>query len=563
MRTKALYLLAKKKLQLDDVANYGDTILILIARTELRSGKAIRFDLQLVHKNEIIDFKDAFHAFLGSRLSFIANYGDFSSEANIHLTEEDDHKFELYKHFDNSNTDFLVLNHPSRFIVGQVQNEQIYRQMLSFVRDKNKVKRILTGINDLGLTYLEKGSKTLKKLGLNLRDAKSEIIVGPSAEYAFKVGKNILFDNYFRRESRTNIFKNIVRIPLGDENSILNLELDFTAIKNFTPRINLFVGKNGAGKSFAMKRAVEFLLNDEIHEGFLFNKIIVISNTTDDQYWKSSSQVDKFCRSPDLYYYFNLINSKACDPISGNKQILEGRIFTQILSHEINERSKFNKISLLLKYIRQIISFDAFAIGDKIEESLVILVPDFTEIDLYYALNNNNIDGDKIFFFKEGVQVQLSSGQKYFLKMILTLVSSIELNSIVFFDEPENFLHNELEVQFLHLLYKLLDETRSVAVIATHSGVIARESLSRHISHFKKDGDNYFITQPEIEIYANSLEKIHTYLFGDFEAQSPFKDHIESLAKKAKTLSGVTKMYKDDFDPDVLMKIALKVSQGK
>ena len=292
---------------------------------------------------------------------------------------------------------------------------------------------------------------------------------------------------------------------------------------------------------------------------------MVFSNTIEDPYVKSKSSfyAEDFPES-NQYFYFNLIESKSYDSSVGIGKILAGNLISKIANHDNNERSKFSKLAVSLNNIKKLIDFDSILVAHNIKDKHGVLIDTNVDInEILGVFDTNPFPGDNLYFYKDSSLIILSSGQQYFLKLILSLVYSIELNSLVVFDEPENFLHNEMEIMFLQILYGLLDQTKSIAIIATHSAILARESLSKHISHFKIVDGQYVITKPEIETYSNSLEKIYSYLFGDFESQSPFKNHLANLAKKAGTLDGVFELYSTEYDNDVLLRIASLIKSTK
>lgn len=54
-------------------------------------------------------------------------------------------------------------------------------------------------------------------------------------------------------------------------------------------------------------------------------------------------------------------------------------------------------------------------------------------------------------------------------------MSEIEEESLLILDEPELYLHPELEVNLINMIKNILNETNSYSIIATHSSIIARE----------------------------------------------------------------------------------------
>ena len=70
---------------------------------------------------------------------------------------------------------------------------------------------------------------------------------------------------------------------------------------------------------------------------------------------------------------------------------------------------------------------------------------------------------------------KLSSGHSIVLLTITKLVEKIEEKTLVLLDEPEAHLHPPLLSSFIRSLSDLLVNRNAVAIIATHSPVIAQE----------------------------------------------------------------------------------------
>jgi len=83
----------------------------------------------------------------------------------------------------------------------------------------------------------------------------------------------------------------------------------------------------------------------------------------------------------------------------------------------------------------------------------------------------------------------LSSGERTFLSFGLRGAARLITGSMLIMDEPETHLHPNLVAGFMRILAKLLTETKSIAIIATHSPFVVRELPGRcvHIVDFDED----------------------------------------------------------------------------
>jgi predicted ATP-dependent endonuclease of OLD family len=86
--------------------------------------------------------------------------------------------------------------------------------------------------------------------------------------------------------------------------------------------------------------------------------------------------------------------------------------------------------------------------------------------------------------------------------------------SIVLIDEPESHLHPPLLAAFMHAVRKILERYDAFGIVATHSPVVAQETLGRHVSVINRVGDVVTILRPRIETYGESIGEITNEVFG-------------------------------------------------
>lgn len=139
-----------------------------------------------------------------------------------------------------------------------------------------------------------------------------------------------------------------------------------------------------------------------------------------------------------------------------------------------------------------------------------------------------NIDSSRDLAFKLGnaVTTPLSSGQKMYFRFATHFLTSATQGMLVLIDEPETHLHPNLITEFMNLLYLVLEATKSVAIIATHSVYIVRETPS-HCAHiFKKDKDEHIrIENVYLNTLGASISTLSNTVFGDSLVQS-FTDKV-------------------------------------
>lgn len=128
--------------------------------------------------------------------------------------------------------------------------------------------------------------------------------------------------------------------------------------------------------------------------------------------------------------------------------------------------------------------------------------------------------------------------------------------TLVLIDEPETHLHPNLITEFMNLLYEVLVSTSSVAVVATHSAYVVRETPSHCVHVFRKKQDSTIaVDQFYIKTLGASVSELSETIFGDSLVES-FNDKIVSqLIDREMSIENIIKQYSDVLSMDMLIKI--------
>lgn len=110
--------------------------------------------------------------------------------------------------------------------------------------------------------------------------------------------------------------------------------------------------------------------------------------------------------------------------------------------------------------------------------------------------------------------IKQSTGIKFILHSLSTLVCKIEQNSILLFDEPENHLQPPLLSLLLRALRIMAEKYKSLILVATHSPVILQETFSDNVTIVSRAGDRYSFRHPKIETYGENIGVITNEVFG-------------------------------------------------
>ncbi|WP_440658796.1 AAA family ATPase [Ensifer adhaerens] len=136
-----------------------------------------------------------------------------------------------------------------------------------------------------------------------------------------------------------------------------------------------------------------------------------------------------------------------------------------------------------------------------------------------------------------------STGHKVVMHAIASLVAYTEPKSIVLIDEPETHLHPPLLAAFMHSTRTILRHNDAFAVIATHSPVVAQETLARHTAIVRRSGRETRITSPRIETYGESIGEITNEIFGLTIDATDFHQVLTRLVEAGLNLDQIENLF--------------------
>lgn len=145
------------------------------------------------------------------------------------------------------------------------------------------------------------------------------------------------------------------------------------------------------------------------------------------------------------------------------------------------------------------------------------------------VVESGSIPG-RIAFMAGGLVRHFSAGQAMFLFMAFGVIAGVERNSLVLIDEPELYLHPNLETAYLRMLNALLQVFESYAIVATHSVFVAREVPARLVRIFAVgDGARPVVAPPPIETFGADVTAIADLVFGNLTAPKAFEGWLRGL----------------------------------
>lgn len=419
----------------------------------------------------------------------------------------------------------------------------------------------------------------------------------------------------------SNIWKifNDNEIKIDDFSSFtqLNNDVDFEISykfnhQNLPSNLNVIIGPNGIGKTQTLVQLTKNLISPSKEEARLkstdnlisFGKIIALSYSPFDNFPidLESFKGRKTSKSLDTYKYFGFRKRKRVKKtiVQDSNEEEKARQKTTIefdldtpkldaslaIKHMAHDDIRFasvdnwpKKVSTAKRLLKKAIP-QLSQIGLLIPRIEKILGDDYKSNDhivgnkaeLYLRINQSTLKTvtkipnyrfrrSKIFLFdEEDKTIELSSGQRIFTYIVLSLLGDIDLNSLILIDEPELFLHPSLEIELIGLINSLLKTFNSKAILSTHSLVAVRETPSRavHVLRYVTDtsgAKSIQVTHPPFETLGGDLQRISSYVFGDQSTNKPFEDWLRTSLREAGSADALIEILGENINEELIIQI--------
>lgn len=439
-----------------------------------------------------------------------------------------------------------------------------YRTLFSlFEFEKDISIQILTDLRDASFiqhtNYLSECKPLLKIDGFS-----SSLLREMTSKKAFESGWLIIDNRTFAKDNSFEL--NFQLYPYENMHKIL---IDFSK-SIFPNNINVLIGSNGTGKSQTLIYLINELLGigktQQINRVPVFNQIVIIAYSPFETYLTTLDGINVHIKTS--YKYFGFRNTQnVFDPKLPFQNSIQNIL---AMLKDDKEKDYFtqrpNKYDTFISTIKKAIVFDyiGFKLSKKVEHQPtndnIIINKEFYIIKNKDAfLLEKHIYGEYIdknagvVFCKDNNVIELSSGQQIFTHLISSVLSSIREDTILLLDEPELYLHPNLEIELLDMLKEILNLYKSYAVIATHSSIVVREIAKQYISVFKKVDNKIAIIRPPFETFGGDIERINSYVFFDKDVKKPYQGWLELLVKSEESIEIAIEKYKDKLNEESII----------
>lgn len=366
--------------------------------------------------------------------------------------------------------------------------------------------------------------------------------------------------------------------------------------------INVLIGPNGIGKSYSLQLLVEYWLkigrgtDDAIAESNTepfdhypnISRLILVSYSPFEEFTLDLEHTN--LRDKDAYKYFGFRRKRSIDGESdsiGISRNLPSRDSVESIFKCVSEDKKYgfvenwvNKFTTAKQVLMEAIDFDSLALvlkdgavpstffdgffwdedanrhcleqGDKkyfkLDELVISeLIPE--------KIEENIVKSEGVIFLKDNQPVALSSGQRLFSYIVINVLGALKNNSFVVVDEPELFLHPNLEITFISLLKSVLKKFHSKAILATHSLSTVREVPANCVHVLKESEYGKEVLRPPFETFGGDMQRISSYVFGDKSVTKPFDNWINDKVAEYTNPEELIEDLDQEINEEMMMRI--------
>ncbi|WP_421190964.1 AAA family ATPase [Aeromonas enteropelogenes] len=440
--------------------------------------------------------------------------------------------------------------------------------------------------------FIEKhGVQESNKLLLALNDLVASKRTPHKAKLVNAAIKTNVFNLAFMRESgRFFAFHNAETILDGieDENfsnisTNLSLSYDLAGFSHYhtfdmnfetnsilPKRMCMLIGRNGLGKSQALRAIVNSLIKgderffDRTQGRPLISRLLAIATPGETMNTFPSERANKRIKYRRLILNRNARakNSRGfcelCIQLIRSEESIGEHNRWELFKESINFLPNIKNIVVPLDKDLTVKSSHIIRIKDKYYIPLLKLNHggEQAKLEIQGAIINN---ADPMLLLNSNI-FPLSSGQLAFIKFLVQACLFVENGTLVLLDEPETHLHPNFISKFVRVLDHLLKLTGSIAIIATHSAYFVREVPKKQVLVFKEDTNGHVnIQNPRLKTFGADVGAISYFVFEDEITNALVEDILEHFPKDLDEQTKFLHELKDELSSDVMMYICRKL----
>lgn len=458
-----------------------------------------------------------------------------------------------------------------------LSSDDAYKKLFNWCSNGDEYTNILYSINDLTWVIDNHGADERIVRGVINSDAFRLGVIRTGGAYrAFKSG--------YVEGARYLLELSDARLPWKYSTQLLGfqgrheLKIDYVDTTLLEDRVHCLVGANGVGKSRLLRELLLSIakgVDDDNPFPDVFNEEYKKSSLADMPKFARviaySTEIDtllpEFVRSDSQFDYQHCSLTSSLHEQGSASVVKMSKMLIDLLRG--SESTSFNRLGALRAAVSEHLDWDALAIplvhgvshdvafaseerGTWVRFSTLQSINEERRLRITADFDDQR---EIAFFNSDGIRISVSSGQRTFLRFAIHFLSFASKGSLIIVDEPETHLHPNLVSAFSVLLYRVLRQTKSVAIVATHSPFIVREVPS-HCVHIYSRLDDFEISykKPYLRTLGASPTSLSLAIFGDDTSQK-YYEKILNRINRSERLEDVISEYGAIISSDMLIQI--------
>ena len=360
-------------------------------------------------------------------------------------------------------------------------------------------------------------------------------------------------------------------VTLGRPGAGLEFDFQFDRNNTLRGRIAVIIGRNGSGKTFSLSRLARWLADARSRspsesEPRDVNQVLAFAHTGSLKLFRPNRRDTTYVR----------VRAFALDPLASRKQ-RKGESDTRLLidiarAHDMNGPS--------LTYLTSILKeeFPTLHICVPVRRGSGVHAPLAPLGAIEYVPLENLMDGREQRRLEAAAEIdhtqklkylgedqtpwRPSLGQLTFLRFVLTALANAGPASVFLVDEPENFLHPNLISRFMRVLNRVLENTQSIAILATHSPFVVREVQSVQVHVIREDDGRPTISKPLMQTLGANVASISNQVFGDDLPEHLYEEILSRTETKDRSFEEILDRYAGELSTEALMLLRKRMETG-
>jgi hypothetical protein len=451
----------------------------------------------------------------------------------------------------------------------------------------NQAVTALRQLGDAVVLRLE-GSDTLRLAMLETPGFHLGALREDSAFVAFRRGGRYLRPQPFTvTTDAATSFRFATNIPAAD--NVYEINFDFEPDELSRNRVFVLIGCNGAGKTQLLLSIIQNLRSPpdvlvaqqaQFEPLPSFNRVLVFSSVASDLYPRSIPPWQGID-----YQYFSMTASHSAGQDALTSALVDclrddGKI--RFYQADIFTFTGTGRMALLEKALAPLNIWPSIHLPLKVQSDEYDLGPlrtsgerQFFPLERWRNLNEQrslllvrSLDWTlPPVIFGSGDQLRsLSSGEFAMLRFAAQAAGSVEPGCLFLFDEPETHLHPNFISDFMDVLHILVTETRSAAIIATHSAYIVREAPRQRVRILSVVDREVSIDMPRLQTFGSSIDSISQFVFGDTNISHRYQNILDewlSTLGTDITIEKIVELYGQTMNSETLSYVAQRLRNRK